>query len=65
MPKPAFLVEGLMEKRIIQRLCPGNTVAIVYLTERHPSPILAEWARGDGRPGSGVMGRWLRNNFLS
>lgn len=26
MPEPAFLVEGLMEKRIVQRLCPGTVV---------------------------------------
>jgi hypothetical protein len=29
MPDPAFLVEGHMEQRIIQRLCPGKTVRLI------------------------------------
>lgn len=29
MPEPAFLVEGQMEQRIIQRLCPGKPVRLI------------------------------------
>jgi hypothetical protein len=29
MPKPAFLVEGQMEQRIIQRLCPNRPVRLI------------------------------------
>jgi len=30
MPKPAFLVDGDLEQRVVQRLCPGTTVQIVH-----------------------------------
>ena len=34
MPKPAFIVEGFMEKRIIQKLCPGTKVVRLNINGR-------------------------------
>ena len=58
MPEPAFLVEGLMEQRIIQQLCPGKPARLIGANGKDvPISVIARFI--SKQVNAGLYGRYF------